>query len=72
MEELAENRQADEYYVIIAPDRSHQMLEGYLHLRDYTDACQMIVPVRTMDFFDLPEEEQKREETVDNYFYYKI
>ena len=72
MEELAENRQADEYYVIIAPDRSRQMLEGYLHLRDYTDACQMIVPVRTMDFFDLPEEEQKREETVDNYFYYKI
>ena len=41
-------------------------------LREYTSACQMIVPVRTMDFFALPEEEQKREETIENYFYYKI
>lgn len=72
LEELAEDRQPDEYYVIIAPDRSRHMLDGYLHLRSYTSACQLIVPIRTMDYFDLPEEDQKKEETIENYYYYKI
>lgn len=72
LEDLKENRQADEYYVLIAPDRGRQMLDAYLDLRAYTSACQLIVPIHTMDFFDLPEEEQKREETVENFFYHKI
>lgn len=72
LEDIRENRDIDEYYVIIAPDRGRQLLDAYLTLREYTSACQMIVPIRTMDFFALPEEEQKREETIENYFYYKI
>ena len=72
LEDIRENREADEYYVIISPDRGRAMLEAYQDLRSYTSACQMIVPVRTMDFFALPEDEQKREETIENYYYYKI
>ncbi|MBO4888949.1 MAG: DUF58 domain-containing protein [Firmicutes bacterium] len=72
LENIQENRQADEFYVIISPDRSRQMLDAYLSLRDYTDACQMIVPVRAMDFFALPDEEKEREEKIENYYYHKI
>ncbi|MBO6159036.1 MAG: DUF58 domain-containing protein [Firmicutes bacterium] len=72
LDDLRENRQADEYYVIIAPDRGRSLLDGYLRLREYTDAAQMVVPIRAMDFFDLPLEDQKREEMVEGYLYYKI
>jgi len=71
LRELCENREPDEYYVIISPDHNPNILDGYRDLREYTDACQFISPISYRNYNSMTEEEQKLEETVENFFYYR-
>ena len=68
---MCENRQPDEFYVIIAPDHNKNILDGYRYLQEYTDACQFISPISFRAYTSMTEEEQKLEETVENFFYYQ-
>lgn len=72
LHELAEERQADEYYVIISVDHSPRMMEAYQNLKDYTDSCQFISPVSYRTFTAMTEEEQNLENTVDDFYFYRM
>ena len=69
--EQCERLGADEFYVIISPNHNREILDAFGYLKDYTNACQFISPISYRNYNSMAEEEQKLEETVENFFYYR-
>lgn len=70
--QLSDEREADEYYVIICPDHSKRLVEAYQQLRNYTDACMYISPVNYHGLLAMPQEEKRLADTVENFFFFKL
>ena len=64
--------QADEYYVILTPCRTRDMLEGYQELRGYTDACMFISPITGREMAADRAEGYNLEEEIEGFYYHVV
>lgn len=72
LQNLQEKRQAEDYYVIIAPYYGDDMIEAYNGLRDYTTSCTWIAPIATIGFEQLEQRVQDMDKTIEDFHFYKV
>lgn len=70
--DLIDQRSADEYYVIISPEHGKNVLDAFMELQSYTDACMFISPVTYRSMTAMKEEERRLEETVENFHFFQL
>ena len=72
VDSLQEKRQAEDYYVIIAPYYGKDMVEAYNNLHGYTTSCTWICPISSIGFDQLEQYIQDMEKTIEDFHFYKV
>ncbi len=69
---LQEKRQAEDYYVIIAPYYGKDLIEAYNNLHSYTTSCTWICPISGFGFEQLEQHIQDMDKTIEDFHFYKV
>ncbi|MBR6682901.1 MAG: DUF58 domain-containing protein [Firmicutes bacterium] len=69
---LQEKRQAEDYYVIIAPYYGKDLVEAYNNLHSYTTSCTWICPISAFGFDQLEQYIQDMDKTIEDFHFYKV
>ena len=72
IKDLTGSRLEDQYFLIIAPDHSKDMLEAYQQLRQYTDACLYLSPTSYRALYGAEDKEKNLPDTVDDFYYFEV
>lgn len=72
LEELAQSYEADDFYVIICPCRTREMLDAYERLLSFTEACMFISPISSREYGYEISEGKDLEKELSQFYYYKI